>query len=565
MTFSVGRKNDLVVLGSMLRQGQKEKSKRRHVALVFIIFCIGTVQLAIDWSMMRSGEQTHTDHSGGVSSTTMRIGVLDAIIRTPLRRRDDRMIEENSTTRTTRTLSIEQIYYFNSFTNPLRRQFMEEWLRRQSIPHQRIEPISASLTRCTASSRCSDRVAVALSYLRMTSRSYGKIGSTLVLQDDTIAISDLEGLEATLSELPKSWNVVRLDCTTTGGEQLESDGRTWFQQEDDSCVRSNAILWREGSLDTLQGLLPDRSILFSTGQKKMKKLGHDLDCLLSRSPFETYCINLNISHSEPSISTTEPAAHLVEDAWMLTEWGKRISVEQIQEQVRKTPPTNDTNRSVKIDRIYYHNLPKNHHRRQSMEVWLQDQAIPYERVNATVGDKHSCVPKHNNTNRCRGIAGICKTLDGILQNKDTTGVTMVLEDDIIPLDLNLDRLEESLKMVPNDWDIIRFDCWGLHDFHFPLWVNDYVVDTSKYWSATDCDKTKSACLPKKFYGGAYSMLWRGSSKHKLRKIWSQPPYHDADGRIAGRKKKLKSYCVNIGIWDHLYIRDSWSDASMLTS
>jgi hypothetical protein len=518
----------------MLGQGQKEKSKLRHVALVFIIFCVGTVQLAIDWSMMRS-EQTHTDRSEGVpTATRRRTGVLNATIRAPLRR-DDRMMEDNSTA--AGTLSIDQIYYFNSFTNPLRRQFMEEWLRVQSIPHQRLEPMSASLTRCTASSPCSGRVAVALSYLRMTTRSYGKIGSTLVLQDDSIAISDLEGLEATLSELPRSWNVVRLDCNTTGGGQLENDDRRWFQQEDDSCVRSNAILWREGSLDTLQGLLPDKSILFNTGQKKMKKLGHDLDCLLSRSPFETYCINLNISHSEPSISTTEPAAHLVDD----------------------------TNRSVKIDRIYYHNLPKNHHRRQSMEVWLQDQAIPYERINATVGDKHSCVLKHNNTNRCRGIAGICKTLDGILQNKDTTGVTMVLEDDIIPLDLNLDRLEESLKMVPNDWDIIRFDCWGLNDFHFPLWVNDYVVDTSKYWSANDCDKTKNACLPKKFYGGAYSMLWRGSSKHKLRKIWSQPPYHDADGRIAGRKKKLKSYCVNIGIWDHLYIRDSWSDASMLTS
>jgi hypothetical protein len=55
----------------MLGQGQKEKSKLRHVALVFIIFCVGTVQLAIDWSMMRS-EQTHTDRSEGVPTATRR-------------------------------------------------------------------------------------------------------------------------------------------------------------------------------------------------------------------------------------------------------------------------------------------------------------------------------------------------------------------------------------------------------------------------------------------------------------------------------------------------------------
>jgi hypothetical protein len=177
-------------------------------------------------------------------------------------RRDDRMMEENSTT-TTQELN-RLIKYTASAPSTTHCQ-------------ERLEPISASpATNCTPtiSSHCNGRgVTATLSYLRMTTRSYGKIGSTLVLQNDIIAVSDLAGLQATLRELPKNWSVVRLACTTSGGGQLETDGgRKWFRQDDVTCIRSNAILWREGSLATLQGMLPYNGTLFNTGQHDLKDI-----------------------------------------------------------------------------------------------------------------------------------------------------------------------------------------------------------------------------------------------------------------------------------------------------
>jgi hypothetical protein len=76
---------------------------------------------------------------------------------------------------------------------------------------------------------------------------------------------------------------------------------------------------------------------------------------------------------------------------------------------------------------------------------------------------------------------------------------MILEDDVIPMDPNLDRLKKSLKTVPDDRDFIRFDCWVLNDFDFQ-WVNEYVIDTSEYWTEERCKKCKIECPHDKLCG-----------------------------------------------------------------
>ena len=130
-----------------------------------------------------------------------------------------------------------------------------------------------------------------------------------------------------------------------------------------------------------------------------------------------------------------------------------------------------------INRIYYINLDNNPGRRVFMEDWLQDQPIPYERVRASVGGPDdSCVPAKSDPARCRGLAGVARSNVHIIDNYNTSGYTLVLEDDMIIKSFT--RLEESLlQMVPSDWDIVRWDCNG----HIPEtfeYVNGEVVRTA---------------------------------------------------------------------------------------
>jgi hypothetical protein len=194
-----------------------------------------------------------------------------------------------------------------------------------------------------------------------------------------------------------------------------------------------------------------------------------------------------------------------------------------------------------------------------MEFWLQHQPIPYQRINATVGDPKGCVRNHNTPNRCRGISGIVKTLTGIIDNENTTGVSLVLEDDMFPLDIDLSRLEEAIKYVPNDWDLIRFDCWdGM--LHSAGWLNLFTIDVNKLRKKT-CKNDLENCKIS-FCGGAFAMLWRGTSVEKLKTMWNAKPIDDADCRI-GKTLSVQSYCLNIGIWDHYFISNEISDVSQL--
>ena len=189
-----------------------------------------------------------------------------------------------------------------------------------------------------------------------------------------------------------------------------------------------------------------------------------------------------------------------------------------------------------IDRIYYINLAKNVKRREFMESWLGQQPIPYERVEAIVGDSTgaSCVPKKSRPKQCMGLSGIAMTNLHIMDEYNTTGYTMVLEDDYF---INLTAVEKYVRnWVPNDWDVVRFKCWSSPPSTFRH-INARTTRTAH--EGRTC-KAKERCW---YCGGNHAALWRESSVPKLREIWSELPYDDIDCRLT--TDKINSYIVRM--------------------
>jgi len=197
-----------------------------------------------------------------------------------------------------------------------------------------------------------------------------------------------------------------------------------------------------------------------------------------------------------------------------------------------------------VERIYYINLLKNTKRREFMESWLSQQPIPFERINATIGSSNpeDCVIGKQSPQRCRGISGLAKTEVDIIRNHNTSGLTLVFEDDYKAKESFDKIVERTLRLVPSDWDIIRWDCWGKIPKSFDLVVpGDHKVFRTVH--QRECIPTEDS--PCWFCGGTHAMMWREESVAKLDEVWSQKPYDAVDCRLT--TKKLKSYCVNLGV------------------
>ena len=81
---------------------------------------------------------------------------------------------------------------------------------------------------------------------------------------------------------------------------------------------------------------------------------------------------------------------------------------------------------------------------------------------------------------------------------------------------------------------------------------------SQYARTAQCE-TEYTCW---FCGGLHMHLWRDSSIHKLKKMWSTVPYQDSDCIITDHAgKALHSYCVQIGVGDLVGIESERSDVS----
>ncbi|CAJ1967759.1 unnamed protein product [Cylindrotheca closterium] len=468
---------------------------------------------------------------------------------------------------------LDHIYYFNSFVNPEAERFMESWL--QPIKHahiERVEEISGSTSnyQSCAGEELSCKTStetkrIGYTYYRFGS-AYKKGGVSLVLHHDTMAL-DLEKLRHVVeTELKKRnirWSVIRLDCgQNERGQSIEAStikGTGWAvypspdTQDSESCGTSKAILWRDGKLKKMTKLL---TMLHGDDPEKI-----NIDCLLESREFGSYCLDSPgiIQHS----NQLSPQPTPIFGTW---DYGRiQQTSNQNMENVHKKMPLAAEHEAlaIRVDRILYVNLAKNKLRRQFMESWLSRHSIPYQRVNAMSSSVQADSCAFDKTKEvCRGIVGYDRTLVHTLESMADlqTGNTMILEDDMLPSDSRLDRLVQAIKIVPPDWELVRFDCWGMEDFNFD-WPNPFVAATNSY-SIKGCDKVDTKNCHKTFCGGSHSMVFSARGIGKLKRMWSTKPYQNADCIIA-RTPSLRSYCVNLGFWETIHIKSELSDISGL--
>jgi hypothetical protein len=230
---------------------------------------------------------------------------------------------------------------------------------------------------------------------------------------------------------------------------------------------------------------------------------------------------------------------------------------------RKVPPPPPPP-AITIDRIYYTNLDSNPKRKEFMEDWLRtNQTVaPFQRISGQVGTSSDvCGGKKlaASTARCKGVAGLSKSMVSIIDNFDTSGMTLVLEDDFRIWDL--DGLVSTLNRlpIPQDWDVLRFDCWGdrlsnfvprRHTFGGPGHITNWTAEGYRVTGIfeTKCTNATPTGNVHSFCGGTHAMLWRGGeSVRKLRALWGQVPYLDIDCRLTrpfDDELDIKSYCIN---------------------
>jgi hypothetical protein len=452
-----------------------------------------------------------------------------------------------------RPLTIDRIYYINLETNPQRQAFMEEWLGKQAIPYQRISAHTGGgevelyknkcVSEITEPLQCQGIAGLTATLLDILEH-YNTTGVSLVLHDDFV-IEDMNKVLGTMENLvPANWDVVRFDCYGNLPSYFpQTETSSWFyptvvedddddedneDEEKESCPYnggSHAMLWRDSSIHKLK-------TIFSQRHRPLDDIG----CRLASSAakharLQSWCVNPGDKtgkfHHPPGELSNIPS-HAA---------------------FRRTTLPNQHYNHV-IDRIYYINLDKNTHRRAMMEKWLSSsstnkQSIPYERIPAVIGSSNVCGnTTTTNPAKCRGVSGLAQSTLKIIDTKNTTGLTLVLDDDFVIKDM--DFLEESIQLVPPDWDVIRWDCWGLRPSTFTV-VNEFVFQTGN----GECDDNKNhepsqqACHinSEQYFGGTFVMLWRDSGIPKLRKVFGEIPYHDIDARLSNTRK-LNSYCIN---------------------
>jgi hypothetical protein len=226
-----------------------------------------------------------------------------------------------------------------------------------------------------------------------------------------------------------------------------------------------------------------------------------------------------------------------------------------------------------LDRIYYINLPHRPLRRAMMEAWLgnQSSSVPFHRIEPIRGTSNveNCVShKRDPPARCFGITSLARTLAGIIRQKDVHGLTLVLEDDYqVTMPLN-ELVRISLQMVPDDWDIIRWDCsGGMHALASPRRVGGNAT-LARTVLKEECSRRRQSGVDAGscwFCGGSHVHMWRGSSTDRLANVWSEMPYNDVDCRLS--TPDLNSYCLNfdgrVGRFMHDVLPGEFSDVTHL--
>lgn len=85
-----------------------------------------------------------------------------------------------------------------------------------------------------------------------------------------------------------------------------------------------------------------------------------------------------------------------------------------------------------------------------MEFWLRQQSIPYKRIEAKVGAAtNQCIAWKQG--KCVGMSGLDRTLVKLIDQENTTGISLILEDNFVSSDDTYwSRLQAALHLVPDD-------------------------------------------------------------------------------------------------------------------
>jgi hypothetical protein len=194
---------------------------------------------------------------------------------------------------------------------------------------------------------------------------------------------------------------------------------------------------------------------------------------------------------------------------------------------------------IHIDRIYYINLDHRYVKRAIMESWLSKQDIPFSRVAAKSGQNDTCIEKKQGP-PCIGISGLAQTHVFIMDQLETNGITLVVEDDFVIQDMA--KLLASVHLVPPDWDVLRWDCWDKPLTHFPRYPFSFQL------APIPDDMCKSKKIKNCWFcGGTHVMMWKGGQTiEKLRNLWGTRPHNDIDCLLKD-DPTIKSYCIQVGV------------------
>ena len=191
---------------------------------------------------------------------------------------------------------------------------------------------------------------------------------------------------------------------------------------------------------------------------------------------------------------------------------------------------------IHVDRIYYINMDYRTDKRGWMESWLEPLSkkygVPYYRISGKSGETGDCEPGLRDA-ACIGMTGLLYSNWDIMDNHNTTGITLVLEDDYMIT--NYTKLLKSLAFAPDDWDVLRFDLWQ-HPFpnypHFPMGELG--------------DGFRTLDPPTRWYcGGTHLTVWRGDKVDKLRKHWDHYPRKPIDCLLA--RDNITSYALQSSV------------------
>ncbi|GFH61567.1 hypothetical protein CTEN210_18043 [Chaetoceros tenuissimus] len=198
---------------------------------------------------------------------------------------------------------------------------------------------------------------------------------------------------------------------------------------------------------------------------------------------------------------------------------------------------------ISIDQMFYMNLDEDIEKSKKMEDWLSwflpNRGIPFYRLPLMKGLPYVC--DFEDEEKCIRESGKVDTLLHLMQSNEynTRGTSLNLQDDVEITDMH--KLRLAANLVPDDWDVIRFDCSLESDNSLPN-LNNYVFQTNQGREI------------RPFLDNSRIMLLRDDKFEKIADAINILPRQELDAALSF--KKINSYCVNVGIGHRFEIKPS---------